>query len=138
MTKRIILSLFTLFIYGVCYADPIEESKNRAYLVTATDAITTAIALSKGGVDLNPLIGSNQIMIVPITLLKVGIINHIASEDIPDKDKKNKLDFVTSVWGGASINNFLILLGVSGPAPLLIGAMSGYMMYGNFSETTNE
>jgi hypothetical protein len=132
MTK-IIFTLLLLLIHGICHADSVEDAKNRAAIVSITDAVTTAVALSNGATDLNPIIGSNPGMVIPITAFKFFIIDKIATSDNTDQVKKFKLDFITSIWGGASINNFLILAGMTSPASLLLGAVGGYMIYDTVS-----
>jgi hypothetical protein len=113
----------------------VEDAKTRASAVSIADAVTTAVALSNGARDLNPIIGSNPSMIIPITAFKFFIIDKIATSNDSDAVKKIKLDFITSIWGAASINNFLILAGVSSPASLLLGIFSGYAIYDTVSET---
>ena len=137
MTK-IIFTIFILFTYVFCHADPVTDAKNRASIVSISDGVTTAIALANGAKDLNPIIGSNLGMIVPITAFKFYLINKISTSDEPDELKKIKLDLITSIWGGASINNFLLLAGVSSPACLLLGAIGGYIIYDTVSENINK
>lgn len=135
------LILFILLMCGVCHAntvDTVEDAKSRASIAAATDILTTTVALSQGGYDLNPIIGTNQAMLIPMTIFKFYIINRVATSDDPDHVKKNNLNFITSLWGGAVINNFLVLVGVTSPASLMIGAVSGYMIYDKLSEKVDK
>ena len=132
------LTLFILLMCGVCHANTVEDAKSRASIASATDILTTTVVLSQGGYDLNPIIGTNQAMLIPMTIFKFYIINRVASSGDSDYIKKNNLNLITSLWGGASINNFLVLVGVTSPASLIIGAVSGYMIYDTLSEKVDK
>lgn len=132
------LTLFILLMCGICHSDTVEDSKNRSSISAITDAVTTVIALSNGATDLNPLIGSNPNMVIPITAFKFFVINSVATSNNSDKVKKNNLNFLTAIWGGASINNFLVIAGVSNPACLLLGALGGYVIYDTVSENVDK
>jgi hypothetical protein len=134
MTKRIIFALFILLMHGVCHADTVEDAKNRALISSTTDLLTTAVAFTQGARDLNPIIGTNPAMLIPVGAFKFYLVDRVASSNDTDKGKKIKLNFITAVWGGASINNLLVLAGVASPATLIIGAVSGYMIYETVSE----
>ena len=118
----------------VGHADTVEDAKNRALLSSVTDILTTAVAFTQGARDLNPIIGTNSAMLIPVGAFKFYLIDRVASSNDTDEGKKNKLNFITAVWGGASINNLLVLAGVASPATLIIGAVSGYMIYETVSE----
>jgi hypothetical protein len=123
---------------GSCHADSVEDAKNRAVVASVTDVLTTVVGLSQGGRDYNPLIGSNQAMLIPIAALKYYLIDSIVSSNDTDANKKFKLNIIASLYGGASVNNFLVLAGITSPASLIIGAVSGYMMYEKFSENIDK
>jgi len=134
MIKGIIFSLFILLMPGVCHADSVEDAKNRALISSTTDILTTAVAFAQGGRDLNPIIGTNSAMLIPVGVFKYYLIDRVASSNDTDEVKKIKLNFITAIWGGASINNLLVLAGVTGPATLIIGVASGFMIYETVSE----
>jgi hypothetical protein len=123
---------------AVVHADSVEDAKNRALTSAATDVATTAVALANGARDYNPLIGSNSAALIPITVLKIYLIDSIAKSDIPVQDKKAQLNFITSLWGGASINNFLVLLGATGPVCIMAGIVGGLVIHNTLSEDTNK
>jgi hypothetical protein len=125
-------------MHGFCHADTVEDAKNRASVVSITDAVTTLVALSNGAKDLNPIIGSNPSMVIPITAFKFFVIDTVATSNDPDNVKKNKLNFITSVWGGASINNFLVLMGYTNPTCILVGIVGGYMIYNTVSDNVDK
>ena len=125
-------------MYGVCHADTVEDAKNRALVSSATDILTTVLAFSQGAHDLNPIIGTNQSMLIPMAAFKFYLIDRVASSNDTDENKKIKLNFITSVWGGASINNLLVFAGITAPASLIIGAVSGYMMYNALDENIDK
>ena len=125
-------------MHGVSHADTVEDAKNRALISSTTDILTTAVAFTQGARDLNPIIGSNPAMLIPVGAFKYYIIDSVASSNDTDEGKKNKLNFITAVWGGASINNLLVLAGVASPATLIIGAASGLMIYDTISEKVDK
>jgi hypothetical protein len=122
---------------AVVHADSVEDAKNRALTSAATDIATTAIALSNGAIDYNPLIGSNRSMLLPMTLFKFYIIDVVAKSDLPEQDKKDKLNLITSIWGSASINNLLVLLGATGPVCIIAGVASIFVIHNAVTERSN-
>ena len=135
MTKRILATLFITITCGICHANSIEDSKNRAMIATVTDAVTTSLVLSHGGHDLNPLIGTSQSRIVPITLAKLALIGVLATSNLPEKEKEQSLNVITSVWAGGSINNLLVLAGAANPVSLIVGTISAFVIYDKISTT---
>ena len=135
---RMIFAIFILLMCAVVHADSVEDAKNRALTSAATDVATTAIALANGATDYNPIIGSNSAMLIPMTVFKFYIIDRVAKSDMSDQDKKSQLNLITSFWGGASINNFLILLGAVGPVCIMAGVASGFIIHSTLSEETNK
>ena len=84
----------------------------------ALDIVTTAIGLSNGARELNPLgfVGS--------TAVKLILIPHINSME-DETQRKDTQNFMSSVFVGASVNNILTIFHV---APV-ISLASGYIIY---------
>jgi hypothetical protein len=84
----------------------------------ALDIVTTAIGLSNGARELNPLgFGGTT----AVKLILIPYVNSIEDE----AQRKETQNFLSSILTGASVNNVLAIFGVSP----VISLTSGYMMY---------
>ena len=101
--------------------------EHQAKTTVITDAATTIVALNGGAVELNPIITPTPTGIVAISLVKWALVEHVAQSDLEDRD--DYLRIMTGVWGGASINNLLVILGASNPISILAGIIGGYLLF---------
>lgn len=90
-------------------------------LVTAgADTVTTAVALSSGLIELNPL-GPVGALIV-----KGLAITYVRAQ--PEEDQARHYNVMSSFWGGAAASNLCWISG-GGPFCFLIGAATGGWMW---------
>lgn len=111
----LVLSLFLGF-HGASHADPAE----RAWASAAADTATTAVGLSAGLVELNPLGLAGSLVVKGVLM---GYINSLPKEEQPQN-----YNVVSSIWGGAAASNLCWLTG-AGPVCFLLGAATGGWMW---------
>ncbi len=112
MTKVILCFALMLPIAADAMEAPSVE------VAAALDIATTAIGLSNGARELNPLGFAGT---TAVKLLIIPYINSIEDEE----KRKDSQNFLSSMLTGASANNILAIFGVSP----VISLTSGYMMY---------
>lgn len=106
------------------YADPAVQ----AWTAAGADTATTAVGLAAGLTELNPLGPIGAIV------MKVATMGYINS--LPEEERAINYNWVSSLWGGASVSNLCWLTG-AGPACLLLGLGAGRWMW-NASEAQRQ
>ena len=126
MTVSKLIAVIALAGVAAC-TSPIEISKPRA--VDYADAGSTALFLTQGYVEANPIIGSAG-NAAPVAALGMKVVartlidNSGASDD--QKATMNKFMSATSV--GATCNNLTLVAGAANPALIGLLCFGGYMM----------
>ena len=105
-----------LWLSGPAWADAAEQ----AWTAAGADTATTAIGLSAGLVEVNPL-GP-----VGALAIKAALMGYIQGQ--PEEERPRMYNFVSSMWGGAAANNLCWLAG-AGPLCLLVGAVTGQWIW---------
>jgi hypothetical protein len=80
------------------------------------DVLTTAVALSRGATELNPLGFAGSTVAKGVLL--------ITNEYLNEADKKILENAASSLWGGAAVNNLLVIFGVATMIALPVGVLS--------------
>ena len=106
--------------------------RQSAHTATATDAASTAYAVSSGlGVEANPLM-QNPAVAAVMFLARIGITEYVNA--MPEPDRTVNLSAINGLWWGVSISNIVVLLAHSTPLGLIIGAGSGWTIWKNTEE----
>jgi hypothetical protein len=114
--KTILLLILSLILVGCTTVN--RPSPEAAALV---DIGTTAVALSRGATELNPL------GLVGSSLLK-GV--YLYNQDkIPPQDREFADKLSSSLWIGAAANNIAVMLGIVSPFHFAIGIVVGIIIY---------
>lgn len=100
-----------------------ENGKNRAMASAVADGVTTGIALSVGAIETNPLIATSPIGLVALTGAKLGLVKY--ADTMPQDDKRLTLKSTSAIWGGAAVNNVMVLLAAPPPFPIIAGLIMG-------------
>lgn len=100
-----------------------EDGKNRAMASAVADGVTTGLALSAGAIETNPLIATSPVGLVALTGAKLGLVKY--ADTMSQEDKRLTLKSTSAVWGGAAVNNVMVLLAAPPPFPLLAGLIMG-------------
>lgn len=119
---KLFQSLALLFVLsGPAHANTAELALASA----GADTVTTAVALSSGLVELNPL-GP-----VGALLVKGLAIGYVRAQ--PEQDQARHYNVLSSFWSGAAASNLCWISG-GGPFCFLIGAVTGGWLW-NTGET---
>jgi hypothetical protein len=112
MTKLLQTFALLLVLSGPAHANTAELALASA----GADTLTTAVALSSGLVELNPLgpVGS---------LLVKGLAMGYARSQ-PEPEQARQYNLMSSVWSGAAVSNLCWISG-AGPFCFLVGAAAG-------------
>jgi hypothetical protein len=97
--------------------------EKKATAAAVADGLTTAIAVSSGAIEMNPLISTSPVGIVAITGLKYGLVKY--AETFPEEDKRMVMKSTTALWGGAAVNNLLVLIAAPPPLSIIAGLITG-------------
>lgn len=93
------------------------------------DGISTALALSNGAFERNPLIGSSPASLLAVTGAKLGLVEWVERSDLAPEKRQRTLKALSAMWGGASINNLLVLLSAQPAVALLAGMAGGWWLW---------
>lgn len=109
--------LFQTLALLIVLSGPAHANTAELALATAgADTVTTAVALSSGLVELNPL-GPVGALIV-----KGLAMGYVRSQ--PEQEQARSYNLMSSFWGGAAASNLCWISG-GGPLCFLIGAAAG-------------
>lgn len=100
-----------------------EESSNQAAASALADGVSTIGVLAAGGVELNPVMPSSPLGIVMMTAAKMGLARW--ANDLPDEERKSTLRSMNATFGGAAVNNILVLATAANPIALVGGLIAG-------------
>lgn len=98
------------------------DSEDNAKAAAVADGVSTAVAIGSGAIETNPLINTSPIGLVGMTAVKYAVPYMV--RDAEPATRKTALVGATGVWGGAAVNNLLILAGASTVA-LPVGLIAG-------------
>ncbi|RJG02028.1 hypothetical protein [Noviherbaspirillum sedimenti] len=115
----------TVGVDGVTRSRTAEDMDGADNAITAAlaDGLTTGVALTAGGaIEMNPLL-SSPLGLVAMTGLKIGLIKF--AETLPEEEKRTAMKAGSAVWGGAAVNNLMVLFAAPGPWSIFAGIMMG-------------
>lgn len=104
--------------------DEIDKVDNTAIRAAVADGITTGLALSAGALETNPLISTTPLGLLALTGAKIALVKY--AETLPEQEKRMVVKLSSSLWGGAAVNNLLVLLAAPTPLSLLAGLLMGF------------
>lgn len=111
------------------------SSMNLAQQGALTDGATTTVAIAgKLAVERNPLIGNSILGILVATALKYRLGSYV--ENIAEPERTKSIAILGGLWGGATVNNLLVIAQVSSPVPLITGVIAGVWLWLTHSEKT--
>lgn len=107
-----------------------------ARAVAAADGISTALALSAGAIEMNPLISTSPLGLIALTGAKIGLVNF--ARTLPEHDRRLVLKTSTAIWGGAAVNNLLVLAAAPTPLAVVAGVVVGVLSWRHTSKAFKE
>ncbi len=139
-TFKTVILAFALCAVNCWAADSSELSPSdtsAAKVSALADSLTTYGTIASGGVEVNPLIGTTPAGLLGLVGAKLGVIEYV--KNLPPAEREEGLDTLSSIWGGVSANNIAVFLFHSSPIGILIGGISGVMIWQNrIEERRNE
>lgn len=119
--------------------DSINGIATSAHVAAAMDSVTTAVGLSGGAVELNPLLGSSPspLALVGLAALKMAYVDNLAkSDETSDQQKVQNLCTASAVMGAASYNTLAVIAGGVGALPVVLALTASRYQF-NDCITTN-
>ncbi len=116
--------------------DPTVGGSDNAVAAAVADGVTTGLALSAGAVELNPLISTSPIGLVLMTGMKIGLAKY--AETLPEEDKRTTLKSTSALWGGAAVNNLMVLFAAPPPLPIIAGLIMGFATWNHMANQYEE
>lgn len=101
---------------------PIAVSDQAAASAFA-DGMSTLGVLAAGGVELNPIMPTSPVGILMMTAAKMGMTQWANS--LPEEERKSTLRSMNATFGGAAVNNLLVLATAANPIALVGGLVAG-------------
>lgn len=105
----------------------IERLDKNAMHAAVADGISTSLALSAGAVEMNPLISTSPIGLIALTGAKIGLVKF--ADRLPEPNKRLVIKTSSAVWGGAAVNNLMVLASAPSPVALVAGVVAGVLWW---------
>jgi hypothetical protein len=109
-------------------SESLATPESKAIAAAIADGVTTNLALSVGAVETNPLILTSPLGLVALTGMKIGLVKFAAT--LPESEKRFTLKSSSAIWGGAAVNNLIVLLAPP-PFPIIAGLIMGIATWMN-------
>jgi hypothetical protein len=107
-----------------------------ARTAAVADGVTTALALSAGAMEMNPLVSTSPLGLIALTGAKIGLVNF--ARTLPEQDKRMVLKTSTALWSGAAVNNLLVLMAAPTPLAVVAGVLVGVLSWRHTSSRYEE
>ena len=105
----------------------IERLDKNAMHAAIADGISTSLALSAGAVEMNPMISTSPIGLIALTGAKIGLVKFAGR--LPEPQKRLVVKSASAVWGGAAINNLMVLVSAPSPVAIAAGVVAGVLWW---------
>jgi hypothetical protein len=116
--------------------DTQEDHTKPAVAAALADGITTGMAVSSGALESNPLIAPTPVGLVALTGVKIGLVKY--ADTLPQEDKRLALKSTSAIWGGAAVNNVMVLLAAPPPFPIIAGLVMGIATWSHMQQQYDE
>jgi hypothetical protein len=107
--------------------DRISRLDKNAMHAAVADGVSTSLALSAGAVETNGLIATSPVGLVALTGAKIGLVKF--ADRLPENEKRLVIKTSSSVWGGAAVNNLLVLMAAPTPIAIAAGVVAGVLWW---------
>ncbi|MDB5747934.1 MAG: hypothetical protein JWP72_2782 [Massilia sp.] len=105
----------------------IERLDKNATHAAVADGISTGLALSAGAIEMNPLISTSPVGLIALTGAKIGLLKF--ADRLPEPQKRLVIKTSSSVWGGAAVNNLMVLMAAPTPVAIAAGVVAGVLWW---------
>ena len=116
--------------------EPVMKPEDAAVTAAVADGVTTILAVSAGGIEMNPLISASPAGVIAVTGVKYGLVKFAAS--LPEHERRTTLKTSAALWGGAAVNNMLIFLAAPQPLAIIAALITGFLTWGHMESRYKE
>ncbi len=109
-----------------------QAVSNQAAVSALADGMSTIGVLAAGGVELNPVMPTSPVGILMMTAAKMGMARW--ANGLPDEERKSTLRSMNATFGGAAVNNILVLATAANPIALVGGLIAGVYFWNDTDE----
>jgi len=110
----------------------IERLDKNAMQAAVADGVSTGLALSSGATEMNGLLSPSPLGLVALTGAKIGLVKF--AERLPENDRRLVVKTESSLWGGAAVNNLMVLMSASSPVAIAAGVVAGVLWWRHSSQ----
>jgi hypothetical protein len=110
---------------------PVAASDQAAASAFA-DGMSTLGVLAAGGVELNPIMPTSPVGILMMTAAKMGMTQW--ANNLPEEERRSTLRSMNATFGGAAVNNLLVLATAANPIALVGGLVAGIYFWKDTDE----
>jgi hypothetical protein len=123
----------TALLLGValsgCAAVPRSPEARLSASAAVADGVTTRVAISAAGAaETNPLITPTPAGLVLVTALKLGLAHRVDQAKDPEARRLGH-NMMSATWGGASVNNLLVVAGATPAVAIVAGIGAGIALW---------
>jgi len=132
MNLKNALGMTALFL-GValcgCAAVPQSPEARLSASTAVADGVSTGAAIAAGGAaEANPLVTPTPAGLLLVTTLKLGLAHSVDHVKDPNR-RRLWLNTMSASWGGAAVNNLMILGGAAPPVAIVAGVGAGIALW---------
>ena len=104
----------------------------RAASAALADGVSTIGVLAAGGIETNPIMPVSPAGILMVTAAKMGMAKW--ADQLPEEERKSTLSSMSGAFGGAAVNNLLVLATAANPIALVGGLIAGVFFYNDTND----
>lgn len=104
----------------------------RAASAALADGVSTIGVLAAGGIETNPIMPVSPVGILMVTAAKMGMAKW--ADQLPEEERKSTLSSMSGAFGGAAVNNLLVLATAANPIALVGGLIAGVFFYNDTND----
>ena len=105
----------------------IERLDKNAMQSAVADGVSTSLALSAGALEANPMAASSPLGILALTGAKIGLVKF--ADRLPENEKRLVIKTTSAVWGGAAVNNLMVMMSAAPAVAIGAGVVAGVMWW---------
>jgi hypothetical protein len=105
----------------------IARLEKNAMQAAVADGVSTGLALSAGAIEMNPIISTSPVGLIALTGAKIGLVKF--ADRLPEHDKRLVIKTTSAVWGGAAVNNLMVLMAAPSPVAIVAGVVAGVLWW---------
>jgi hypothetical protein len=105
----------------------VERLDKNVMQAAVADGISTGLALSVGAAELNPIMSTSPIGLFALTGAKIGLVKF--ADTLPEPEKRTLIKTSGALWGGAAVNNLMVLMSAPSPVAIMAGVAAGVLWW---------